>query len=151
MKSGRQKAILELIRLYEIDTQEELVKRLKEKGFEVTQATISRDIKQLHLIKVPASTGKQKYAVSAMEDQTTANKYMRVLADGIISVESAGNILVIKTGSGLAMAVAAAVDSMKLEGVLGSIAGDDTVMCVVKEHSQISQVVQQLNHLSNRG
>ncbi|MCR5704820.1 MAG: arginine repressor [Eubacterium sp.] len=151
MKSGRQKAILELIRLYEIDTQEELVKRLKEKGFEVTQATISRDIKQLHLIKVPASTGKQKYAVSAMEDQTTANKYMRVLADGIISVESAGNILVIKTGSGLAMAVAAAVDSLKLEGVLGSIAGDDTVMCVVKEHSQISQVVRQLNHLSNRG
>ncbi len=147
MKSVRQKAIIEIINNYEIDTQDELVKKLKEKGFEVTQATISRDMKQLQLIKVPASNGKQKYALSTMEYQTSSNKYMRVLADGIISVESAGNILVIKTGSGLAMAVAAAVDSLKIEGILGSIAGDDTIMCVVKEVEQIQQIETKLNNL----
>ncbi|MCR5736737.1 MAG: arginine repressor [Eubacterium sp.] len=148
MKSGRQKAILEIINQYEIDTQDELVKKLKEKGFEVTQATISRDMKQLQLIKVPASNGKQKYAASNVESPNAVNKYMRVLADGIISVESAGNILVIKTGSGLAMAVAAAVDSLKIDGILGSIAGDDTIMCVVKETEQIEQIKNRLNQLS---
>ncbi len=148
MKSGRQKAILEIINQYEIDTQDELVKKLKEKGFEVTQATISRDMKQLQLIKVPASNGKQKYAASNVESPNAVNKYMRVLADGIISVDSAGNILVIKTGSGLAMAVAAAVDSLKIDGILGSIAGDDTIMCVVKETEQIEQIKNRLNQLS---
>lgn len=146
MKSGRQKAIIEIINNYEIDTQDELVKKLKEKGFDVTQATISRDIKQLQLIKVPASGGKQKYALSGVDYQTS-NKYMRVLADGIISVESAGNILVIKTGSGLAMAVAAAVDSLKIDGILGSIAGDDTIMCVVKDTELIYQIEQKLSNL----
>ncbi len=132
MKKSRHEKIVELIENEQIGTQEELAKRLNEAGFLVTQATVSRDIRQLHLSKVPLPDGTQKYALLQNSDSHLGDKYIRVLKDGFVSVDAAGNLLVLKTVSGMAMAVAASVDAMKLQEVVGSIAGDDTVMVAVR-------------------
>ena len=107
MKTKRQRKIIELITNYDIETQEELAAKLVENGFNVTQATISRDIRELNLTKIAIKGGKQKYAVQSSSDIVSNSKYMRVLNDGIITMDTAGNILVVKTVSGMAMAVAA--------------------------------------------
>lgn len=132
MKQSRHEKIVELIEANEIETQEELAERLKEAGFAVTQATVSRDIRQLHLSKVSASNGRQKYAILRQDDGRLWDKYVRVLKDGFVSMDMAQNILVIKTVSGMAMAVAAAVDAMRFQEIVGSIAGDDTIMMAVR-------------------
>ncbi|MCI9378577.1 MAG: arginine repressor [Eubacterium sp.] len=132
MKSNRQVKILELIRENEIETQEELSEYLKQEGFKVTQATVSRDIRALKLTKVALKGGRQKYAVLPEETEDMAAKYVRVLKDGFVSMDMAQNILVVKTVSGMAMAVAAALDAMQCREIVGSIAGDDTIMCVVR-------------------
>ena len=119
MKSNRQVKILELIRENEIETQEELSEYLKQEGFKVTQATVSRDIRALKLTKVALKGGRQKYAVLPEETEDMAAKYVRVLKDGFVSM-------------GMAMAVAAALDAMQCREIVGSIAGDDTIMCVVR-------------------
>ena len=129
MKTKRQRKIIELITNYDIETQEELAAKLVENGFNVTQATISRDIRELNLTKIATKGGKQKYAVQSSSDIVSNSKYMRVLNDGIITMDTAGNILVVKTVSGMAMAVAAALDAMQIKEILGCIAGDDTIMC----------------------
>ena len=105
---------------------------LKEAGFEVTQATVSRDIRELNLSKVPAGKGKQKYAVLRQEDSHMEDKFIRVLRDGFVSMDMAQNILVVRTVSGMAMAVAAAIDALKFSEVVGCIAGDDTIMVAVR-------------------
>lgn len=132
MKGSRHQKIIELIESCNIGTQEELAERLREEGFEVTQATVSRDIRQLKLSKLPDGKGKQKYVAIRQEDTVLGDKYVRVLKDGFLSMDRAQNILVIKTVSGMAMAVAAAIDAMKLEEVVGSIAGDDTIMAALR-------------------
>lgn len=132
MKQKRQNKIIELIERYDIDTQEELTNRLKAAGFSVTQATVSRDIRELKLSKVPSGKGKQKYIVMNTEDSRMNEKYVRVLRDGLVSMDMAQNILVIKTVSGMAMAVAAALDAMKFPEIVGCIAGDDTIMAAVR-------------------
>lgn len=132
MKAKRQRKIIELISDYDIETQEELANHLIDNGFTVTQATVSRDIRELNLTKIAISGGGQKYAVPTNKAMVSNSKYMRVLVDGILSIDTAGNILVLKTVSGMAMAVGAAVDAMDLKEIIGCIAGDDTVMCVVK-------------------
>lgn len=144
MKGKRQEKILELIAAYDIETQEELTRRLQEEGFPSTQGTISRDIRELRLTKVAGSDGKQKYAPVHTEDIHVSNKYRRILSEAIIHMEGAGNILVLKTVSGMAMACGAAVDSISMKGVVGCIAGDDTVMCVVKEAGMVSDVINEL-------
>lgn len=138
MKRDRQKKILELVHQQSIDTQEDLAECLKKAGFRATQATISRDIRELKLIKVTTQGGPQKYVVLPDEDKLN-EKYFRVLKDGLISMDLAQNILVVKTVSGMAMAVAAAIDALDLNPVVGSIAGDDTIMVAVKtvEDAQI--------------
>ena len=113
-------------------TQEELAERLNQVGFHVTQATVSRDIRDLKLTKVPAENGKQKYAVLESGNTAMGEKYIRILRDGFVSMDMAQNILVIKTVSGMAMAVGAALDAMKWTELVGCIAGDDTVMCAVR-------------------
>lgn len=140
MKTKRQRKIIELITNYDIETQEELAAKLVENGFNVTQATISRDIRELNLTKIAAKGGKQKYAVQSSSDIVSNSKYMRVLNDGIITMDTAGNILVVKTVSGMAMAVAAALDAMQIKEILGCIAGDDTIMCVVKHAEETDRV-----------
>ena len=140
MKTKRQRKIIELITNYDIETQEELAAKLVENGFNVTQATISRDIRELNLTKIATNGVKQKYAVQSSSDIVSNSKYMRVLNDGIITMDTAGNILVVKTVSGMAMAVAAALDAMQIKEILGCIAGDDTIMCVVKHAEETDRV-----------
>ena len=132
MKVNRHAKIVELINKYQIETQEELAEYLNQEGFRVTQATVSRDIRDLKLTKVPIGNGRQKYAVLQAEQNGLAEKYIRILIDGYVSMDMAQNILVIKTVSGMAMAVAAALDAMKYHEIVGCIAGDDTVMCAVR-------------------
>ena len=132
MKKIRHRKIIELIEKYEIETQEELAGYLKEAGFSVTQATVSRDIRELKLSKVPSGSGKQKYAVLKHDESRMGDKYSRVLRDGFVSMDMAQNILVVKTVSGMAMAVAAALDALKFSEVVGCIAGDDTIMVAVR-------------------
>lgn len=132
MKKKRHEKIIELIEKYHIGTQEELANMLVEEGFLVTQTTVSRDIRELHLSKVPAGNGQQKYAVIKHTDAHLGDKYIRVLKDGFVSIDMAGNILVVKTISGMAMAVAAAIDAMKFKEIVGTIAGDDTIMMAVR-------------------
>lgn len=132
MKIERHSKIVELISKYEIETQEELAALLNKEGYNVTQATVSRDIRELKLTKMPVEGGKQKYVVIQNKEGWMSDKYIRVLRDGYVSMDMAQNILVIKTVSGMAMAVAAALDAMQWNEVVGCIAGDDTIMCAVR-------------------
>lgn len=132
MKVSRHAKIIELISQYDIETQEELAEYLNNAGFKVTQATVSRDIRDLKLTKVSLNGGKQKYVIHRQDEDGMSEKYIRVLRDGYMSMDMAQNILVIKTVSGMAMAVAAALDAMDCHEIVGSIAGDDTIMCAVR-------------------
>lgn len=132
MKVNRRAKIVELINKYQIETQDELAEYLNEAGFKVTQATVSRDIRDLKLTKVPAENGRQKYAVLQSAQNGMTEKYVRILRDGFSSMDMAQNILVLKTVSGMAMAVAAALDAMNWNEIVGCIAGDDTIMCAVR-------------------
>lgn len=147
MKSVRHQKILELISQYQVETQEDLAKLLIDSGIVVTQATVSRDIRELKLSKVSLSDGKQKYVVMHHNEQHLGEKYVRVFKDGFISMDMAQNILVIKTVSGMAMAVAAALDAMKVHEVVGCIAGDDTVMCAVRSVEDTSNLMKQLKDI----
>lgn len=132
MKKNRQDAIIELIQKYPIETQEELLSRLIQLGFKTTQATISRDIRELELTKRPTADGRQAYGLFDKEGQDS-RKYQTILSEAIVSMELAENMLVVKTVSGMAMASAAALDSLEIKGMVGTIAGDDTIMCVMKD------------------
>ncbi len=147
MKNARQKMIIELITKYEIETQEELASYLEKEGFRVTQATISRDLRELKLTKLTAADGKQKYTL--MQDHTPGinDKYLRVLREGFVSMDMAQNILVVKTVSGMAMAVAAAIDAMHWAEVAGCIAGDDTIMCAIRSAEDTIQVMDKIQKI----
>lgn len=132
MKAERQAKILDLIVKKEIGTQEELTMELERAGFVATQATISRDIREMKLTKVAMSDGKLRYVAYRRTEEKLSEKYHRIFRDGFVSMDNAQNILVIKTVSGMAMAVAAALDHMELPEIVGSIAGDDTIMCAVR-------------------
>ena len=132
MKTERHSKIVELIGKYDIETQEDLADRLNQEGFNVTEATVSRDIRELKLSKISNGKGQQKYVVMKNPGNTSSEKYVRILKDGFISMDMAQNILVIKTGAGLAMAAAAALDALHFQELVGCIAGDDTIMCAVR-------------------
>ena len=131
-KQKRQEKIIELVEQQEIGTQEELAEALNRIGFPVTQATVSRDIRELKLTKISTGSGTQKYVVLQNHESGLSDKYIRVLREGFLSMDNAQNILVVKTVSGMAMAVAAALDAMKFNEIVGSIAGDDTIMIAVR-------------------
>lgn len=147
MKSKRQAKILEIIRKYNIETQEELSDRLEREGFAVTQATVSRDIRELKLTKVASGTGRQKYVVLSENHVDMSEKYIRVFKDGFVNMDMAQNILVIKTVSGMAMAVAAALDAMDCHEIVGSIAGDDTIMCAVRTVEDTENLMKRLRKI----
>lgn len=147
MKQKRQKKIVELIEQNNIETQEELAERLIAAGFQVTQATVSRDIREMKLSKVPIGKGKQKYVIVKQRENQLGDKYIRVLRDGFVSMDMAQNILVVKTVSGMAMAVAAALDAISLTGIVGSIAGDDTIMIAVRTVEDTRLVMEQLRSM----
>ena len=144
MKSNRHQKIVELVEHYEIETQEDLADKLRQEGFQVNQATVSRDIRALKLSKVSCGKGRQKYVVLKQEETHLSAKYIRVLKDGFVSMDKAQNILVIKTVSGMAMAVAAAIDAMEMEEVVGSIAGDDTIMAAVRTNEDTQSVMNKI-------
>ncbi len=134
MKNDRQKRIMEIVEREAIDTQELLQRRLLEQGVSCTQATISRDIKQLHLIKEPVGQGRYRYTVSSQRNRlNAADKLRSIFRESIISVDSAQNIIVIKTMPGLANAAAAALDGMNISDMVGSLAGDDTALLVMRD------------------
>lgn len=137
-----------MIGQYQIETQEELADYLERAGYSVTQATVSRDIRELKLTKVPVGDGaRQKYTLLQEKEADLFQKYVRVLQDGVLTMEPAENLLVIKTISGMAMAVAAAVDNLELPGVVGTIAGDDTVMCAIHSVREVSGVCRKIDAL----
>lgn len=144
MKTRRQTKILELIKKYEIETQEDLSAHLEREGYQVTQATVSRDIRELKLTKVSLTNGRQKYVALLETNEDLSQKYERIFRDGFISMDIAQNILVIKTVSGMAMAVAAALDALQLYEIVGSIAGDDTIMCAVRSTEDAIAVIDKL-------
>lgn len=144
MKTRRQTKILELIKKYEIETQEDLSAYLEQEGYQVTQATVSRDIRELKLTKVSLTNGRQKYVALLETNEDMSQKYERIFRDGFISMDIAQNILVIKTVSGMAMAVAAALDALQLHEIVGTIAGDDTIMCAARSTEDAIAVIDKL-------
>ena len=132
MKSMRHTAILRIISEQEIETQDDLIAKLKENGFDVTQATVSRDIKQLGLVKTTDGEGTYRYSAPHPSSSGSDSKFKNILSEAIISSESAENMVVVKTYSGMANAAAAAIDALASDRILGSIAGDDTILIVTK-------------------
>lgn len=147
MKVNRHAKIVELITAHDIETQEELADYLNAAGFPTTQATVSRDIRDLKLTKVPTGNGKQKYIILRTPDEDLSEKYRRILKDGYISMDMAQNILVIKTISGMAMAVAASIDAMHWNEVVGCIAGDDTIMCAIRTVEGTADVMEKISKI----
>ncbi len=147
MKVARQGKIIELINKYDIETQEELADRLTLEGFHVTQATVSRDIREMKLTKMSFDDGRQKYILVQGSDGEMHEKYLRGLREGCGSIDRAENILVIKTVSGMAMAVAAALDSMQWKEVVGCIAGDDTIMAAIRTKDDTLHVMDRIRRL----
>lgn len=147
MKSKRHVKILELIRKNEIETQEELAEHLEREGYQVTQATVSRDIRELKLTKVAMANGRQKYAALSEKSGDMLQKYTRIFKDAFLSMDMAQNILVIKTVSGMAMAGAAALDAIDCQEIVGSIAGDDTIMCAVRTVEDTEVLMERLRKI----
>ena len=144
MKSSRQNKIVEIIRKYHVETQEELADTLRQRGFQVTQATVSRDIREMKLTKIATEKGRQKYAVISSHDSEVTERMTRVFKEAVVKMDYAQNILVVKTLGGMGMAVAVALDNMQNPEILGTIAGDDTVFCVVRNHNQAAVIIEKL-------
>ena len=150
MKLKRHEKIIELIEQYDIETQDELAELLRKEGFDVTQATVSRDIRQLALSKVPGKNGRQKYALLNHQDHQMAEKDVGILREAFVSMDQAQNILVIKTVSGMAMAVATALDNIGWKEIVGCIAGDDTIMCAIRTMEDAQTVMAELEKIVRR-
>ena len=144
MKIARHAKILELIETYEIETQDELAQKLCEEGFNVTQATVSRDIREMKLTKIATEKGRQKYAVISSQDSEISERLTRVFKEAVTKIDYAQNIIVVRTLGGMGMAVAVALDNMENPEILGTIAGDDTVFCVVRNHNQAAVIIEKL-------
>ena len=150
MKNARQNKILELIEEYEISTQEALIQRLSEHGFESTQTTISRDIRQLRLIKGPTGRGTYKYVAPEVRKGNDAPGHNSALTDAVIKIKSAQNIIVVKTMAGMANAIAVCIDSLQLRDIIGSVAGDDTILLVLKTTEKALDIESELKGVFGR-
>ena len=150
VKKRRHEKVLDLISQYEIETQEELADRLCQAGFQVTQATVSRDIRELKLSKISVGKGRQKYVAFTQDETHLGDKYIRVLREGYVSMALAQNLLVMKTVSGMAMAVAAAVDALRIEEIVGCIAGDNTIMMAIRSEEAAKAVMDKIGRMIER-
>ncbi len=150
MKSARHKKLLEIIGSRDIDTQEELMLRLKEAGFPVTQATISRDIKDLRIIKTLSESGRYRYFCPYSGGMDPSAKFNSLFADSATSVTAAGNIAAVKCHSGMAQAICTAMDSMRLEEVVATLAGDDTIFILCRDDDSARAAARKLNSLIGR-
>ncbi len=147
MKTVRQVAILDIIEKQEIETQEELASALNARGIRVTQATVSRDIKELRLLKVLTPSGKYKYATGDQADNNLTDRFIRMLAESLLSVSSANNLIVVKTLSGSANVAAEALDSMHWPEVLGTLAGDNTVLLIIRSNEETITVTSRIREM----
>ena len=147
MRYSRQNKIIELINAYEIDTQEKLVSMLRDCGFEVTQATISRDIKDLQLVKTLSSTGKYKYALNQTKDMPVSDRFVKIFRETITSFAASGNLVVVKTLSGCANAAGEAIDNSGLPHIIGSIAGDNTLLLIADSADSIPEIMQEFQDM----
>ncbi len=148
MKSDRQAMIRTLLKERIIQTQEELAEALRDRGFQVTQATVSRDMKEMHLIKVPVTDGGYQYAVPEREGPGLSDRLIRMLKDCVLSVEAAGQMVVVKTLSGSANTAAEALDSMDMPEILGSIAGDNTIFLVAADPAGAQRSAEKIRQLT---
>lgn len=144
MKSKRHTKILEIIGSKEIETQEELAEELKKQGFDVTQATVSRDIKNLKLIKIQSSSGKSKYVVSAGEQKNIVNRLSNILSNTVLSVENIDKMVVIKTITGSAPITAEAIDNLESVDIAGTVAGDNTIFILVRTIESAEELVSKI-------
>lgn len=151
MKGNRQKKILEIVNRFHIETQDDLIDRLMTEGYAVTQATVSRDIRELQLTKTLTGEGTYRYVSPKREEMAAGLKFNATLVDSIIGVESAMNIIVIKTYPGLAQAVAAGVDNLHIAEVLGCVAGDDTIVVVTKNEAAAKSISQRIHVMMKAG
>ncbi|MGN0694434.1 MAG: arginine repressor [Lentihominibacter sp.] len=149
MRISRQNKILELISQHEIETQDKLAAMLKDYGYEVTQATISRDIKELQLIKVLSSTGHYKYSVSTNNAGPVSERFKDIYRKSITSIAQSGNIVLLKALSGCGPAAGEALDCLDLPHVIGSVAGDNTILLVVDDPENTQEVVEELEKMYN--
>lgn len=147
MKTVRQVAILDIIEKQEIETQEELASALNARGIRVTQATVSRDIKELRLLKVLTPSGKYKYATGDQADNNLTDRFIRMLAESLLSVSSANNLIVVKTLSGSANVAAEALDSMHWPEVMGTLAGDNTVLLIIRSNEETITVTSRIREM----
>lgn len=147
MRYARQNKILEIINSYEVETQDKLVELLKKSGYQATQATISRDIKELQLIKTLSPSGRYKYTVGAMPEQPLSERFVTIFKETITSINSSGNLIVVKTLSGCAQAAGEAIDTMRFPHVIGSIAGDNTILLVVNDPANVPALVSHFNEM----
>jgi transcriptional regulator of arginine metabolism len=147
MKYSRHSKVLDLIDQNEIETQDELASRLQAEGYKVTQATVSRDIKELRLIKVLTKSGRYKYATIRHQDNVITERFVKIFKDSVIQIDSAQNIVVVKTLPGAAQAAAAAMDSLDLKEVVGTIAGDDTIFMVARHLESVEHILDVLNNM----
>lgn len=145
MKNDRQLKIIEIIGKYDVETQEALLEKLKEEGYDVTQATVSRDIKELDIIKMSTKNAGYKYSVKKGEDERPSAKYANILREATQSVVSAGNLVIIRTYSGMANASAAAIDLMWHYAILGSIAGDDTIFVATSDEDSAKALTKRID------
>ena len=150
MKSARHNLILEIIETMDIETQEELAEELKRRGVRVTQATVSRDIKELRLLKVLSEKGGYKYATVERAEKGMNDRFARILAESIVNIESVNNLIVITTITASASAAGEAIDSMKWAEVLGTIAGDNTLLIIARSNEAVEVLMARLNTLLNR-
>ena len=150
MKTKRQDEILRLISGSDIETQEDLVSELRSMGYKVTQATVSRDIRELHLIKVAAKGGGFKYARPERHETAVSERLARILTDSLVNVDSSGNIIVVKTLSGSANVAAEALDNLGWPEILGTIAGDNTVFIVVRNETDSAEITDRIRSLSEQ-
>ena len=147
MKAQRQALIREIVESQSIQTQEELAEALRAHGMVVTQATVSRDIKEMHLLKVLAEDGNYRYATIDKNDQGVGDRLIRMLADSLVDINRANNLIVIKTLSGSAHVAAEAVDSLRWPEVLGTIAGDNTILVIVRSNEEVDAVIRRFKNI----
>ena len=150
MKSKRQALILNLIAEKDIETQEDLALELEKNGVKVTQATISRDIKELCLIKVPGENGGYKYAASNQPDKISPDRHLRMFRDTVTSVNDAGNLIVLKTISASAQPTAEIIDNLNWSEIVGTIAGDNTVLVIIKNIEDVSDVMARFERMTGK-
>ena len=147
MKAKRQALIREIVESQNIQTQEELADALRVHGLNVTQATVSRDIKEMHLLKVLAEDGSYRYATMDKDEQGTSDRLIRMLADSVLELNSANNLIVIRTLSGSAHVAGEAVDSLRWPEVLGTIAGDNTILVIVRSNEEVETIIERFRSI----